>query len=723
MVLVLTRPDSGLAQPITDYERARQLVHAYGSDTLAYFALRNDKRYFFSSDGDAMIAYALIGNYALASGDPIGHPESIGPVVDEFVAMCRDRRWRCAFLAVRESDKFRYTDLGLRSFYLGEEAVIECEDFSLAGKRNKSMRQSVHRVERTHRFEIMAESDASPALAKQLNDLSCKWRGRAPERGFTMALSQAVEGVNPDYRLCVAFDEHGVPGGFLRMVPLFGGERGMTLDMMRRDPASPNGMTEFLIANTAFALREQGIRQLSMNFAVMGRLFSADPALTPRDRLLKAIVSLGNPYFQIKSLHDFSRRFRPTWRPRVIAYEGSLTRIAILYSGLEGHLALPLIGRYFVPPRFDHDTGTARIRTTVRTAPPLSNVNGSVAEDCTLCSSGGLFYIADEAVEVLEPHDMRAVAVDVEQGVGDPLGDEFGVGRGDEPILGAVGHERRHVDAGERVVDARIGGEGLLGGVLAPVDGLGELEGVVGADGGDLDHLLHVGVALSGAGGGEGQVEDLVEVPGAVGGVRGPVGLDGRRPAGRRAGQHQRAGRTRVARGEGQGDLAAGGPADDGRAGDAERVDERRQVVGHLADGERRGRRVGAVADAAQVVHRDLVVRGEPARKVGAPHRHRAALPDDQDHRWAGADLAVPDGDAVGLHLPHRAEEGEVAAGLGAGDLGADDGSRLDRDRGHAIVLGRGGRGEEAGARCVDRASGSGRGDEGQKGYKRNQTW
>ena len=34
-----------------DRERARALVRTYGSDTLAHFALRDDKSYFFSPDG------------------------------------------------------------------------------------------------------------------------------------------------------------------------------------------------------------------------------------------------------------------------------------------------------------------------------------------------------------------------------------------------------------------------------------------------------------------------------------------------------------------------------------------------------------------------------------------------------------------------------------------------------------------------------------------------
>jgi lysylphosphatidylglycerol synthetase-like protein (DUF2156 family) len=356
IALVLAmRPLIARPRNADDWRHAYRLVHTYGSDTLDYFALRHDKSYFFSSDGEAMIAYTYLGRHALASGDPIGHPGSIDLVIDEYVAMCRRHGWGYAFLCVREADVERYERLGLRTMYLGDEAVIDCRTFRLDGKRHKSMRQSVNRVARTYHFETLPETEASPELIAQLNDISRRWRGKAPERGFTMALSQEVEGTNPDFQLCVAFDEHGVPGGFLRLVPVFADPPGMTLDMMRRDPGTPNGMTEFLVANSVFALRDAGIERLSMNFAMMGRLFAKDLHFTFGQRVLKVFVNLLNPFFQIKSLHDFNRRFRPMWLPRAIVYEDqrSLPEVAILLGGVEGFLALPVIGRYFVPQRFD----------------------------------------------------------------------------------------------------------------------------------------------------------------------------------------------------------------------------------------------------------------------------------------------------------------------------------------------------------------------------------
>jgi lysylphosphatidylglycerol synthetase-like protein (DUF2156 family) len=334
-----------------EWEHAEALVHRYGWDTLAYFALRKDKSFYFSPDGEAMVAFSYLDGYALVAGDPIGAPASIPDVVDGFVSMCDSRGWNPAFAAVREADLPMYTARGFHHFYLGDEAIIDCQTFSLEGGPMKGVREAVRRVGKRYRFEIVQASKASPTLVNQLNAISERWRGKAPERGFTMTLSTDIEGANPEFLLCVAFDEHNVPGGFLRIVPAYGADFGYTLDLMRHDPDAPNGMTEFLIAGTAAALKQEGVRRLSMNFAMWGRLFEPDVPFTWRQRVAKRVVSVLNPFFQIESLHDFNAKFHPEWLPRVLVYRTpeDLPKVALRYAGAEGFVALPGVGELFVP--------------------------------------------------------------------------------------------------------------------------------------------------------------------------------------------------------------------------------------------------------------------------------------------------------------------------------------------------------------------------------------
>jgi lysyl-tRNA synthetase, class II len=337
----------------SDWSRARRLVRLYGSDTLAYFALRDDKSFFFSSDGEAFVAYTYLGGFALASGDPIGAPGSLDLVLDEFIDYCQLRSWRVAFLAARSEELPRYEARGLRGFYLGDEAIVQCDTFSLDGPAMKGVRAAVRRTARTYDFRVIRESEASDSLVTQLNAISEQWRGKAPERGFTMSLSQDIEGggKNPEFLLCVALDADGAPGGFLRIVPAYGDDFGYTLDLMRHLPDAPNGMTEYLIAQTALALGLDGINRLSMNFAMWGKLYEEDVHYNFPQRMAKRAVDVLNPFFQIKSLHDFNAKFSPVWLSRVLVYQErtDLPRVGLLYAGAEGFLSLPGVGELFVP--------------------------------------------------------------------------------------------------------------------------------------------------------------------------------------------------------------------------------------------------------------------------------------------------------------------------------------------------------------------------------------
>src|SRR5690606_8575396 len=132
-------------------------------------------------------------------------------------------------------------------------------------------------------------------------------------------------------------------------------------------PDAPNGMTEFLMSNTALNLAELGFDRLSMNFAAWSRLWQSDIEFTTLQKVGRFFVQKFNPYFQIKSLYDFNAKFDPEWFPRTIVYDSttSLPRVGILFGGVEGLLNLPLVGRYFVPKVVTRPEEVAAIRSRV----------------------------------------------------------------------------------------------------------------------------------------------------------------------------------------------------------------------------------------------------------------------------------------------------------------------------------------------------------------------
>jgi lysyl-tRNA synthetase len=351
--------------------RAEEIVHRWGDDTLDYFALRPDKNYFFASDGESLIAYLYVRGTAMVAADPIGPPGNTAQTIDEFLHFCAERGWRVAFFAVLEADAEIYRGRGMRTIYLGDEAILRCDEFSLEGSSMKAVREAVKHVGKGHSFELIAEPEASPELVAELNEISEEWRKGAPERGFTMELGEDVEGANPDFAIAIAREQGGRVAGFLRFVPVFGEEPGYSLDLMRRRPDSANGLTEYLIAEAALALGPRGYKRLSLNFAAWGRLLDSAEDAGLSGRLQRLMAKGLNPFFQIQSLRDFNQKFGPEWVPRSVVIDdvSDLPRLAMLYASVEGFLEVPLLSRALEPPIRQRVDAAKAAETALAAAP------------------------------------------------------------------------------------------------------------------------------------------------------------------------------------------------------------------------------------------------------------------------------------------------------------------------------------------------------------------
>ena len=328
-----------------DVDAASDIVRQHGTDTLSYFALRRDKSYFF--EGGAFVAYRYMWNLGLVSGDPIGPPADRFRAMEAFVHHARGMGWNVAVLAGSQEMGPVYRELGLRSFYLGDEAILDPQTFTLEGRDIRKVRQSGNRLKREgYTLEFLSDTDVSPDLQDALDRVAQAWRGRAPERGFTMSMDRLPSPTDPDALTVVARDAGGRAQGYLHLVPCYGRERGYSLDQMRRRPDTPNGMTEWMVAETALELGRRSCDRFSLNFAVRGKMFDDSARLTPIQRLEAAILRRLNPFFQIERLRDFNAKFSPMWVPRFIYYEAalSLPRVSLAYLEAESFVRMPLIG-------------------------------------------------------------------------------------------------------------------------------------------------------------------------------------------------------------------------------------------------------------------------------------------------------------------------------------------------------------------------------------------
>jgi lysyl-tRNA synthetase class 2 len=313
------RPWRERKESATERAVAREIVATSGSDSLDFFALRGDKRYFFSADRNAFVAYRVVIGCALIAGDPVGNGDEFGELLTSFREFARTRGWRIGLLAGSDAQRPLYNSLGLRALKLGDEAIVRATGFSLEGRHLRKIRQSVSRLEREgYHLRIVREEDIPFQLRAELEHVSTKWRGKSAERGFAMAMDQLFG--HPETVFAIATDADGQVGGFLHLVPS-ANQRGYSLSAMRRRPSTPNGLMEYLIASTLGWMDENNLDELSLNFCAFADILRSNQTGGIARRLLRLAMLELDRAFQLNRLLRFNSKFLPVWRPRYLLVE------------------------------------------------------------------------------------------------------------------------------------------------------------------------------------------------------------------------------------------------------------------------------------------------------------------------------------------------------------------------------------------------------------------
>jgi lysyl-tRNA synthetase class 2 len=336
---------AGAALTADEERRVRALLAASGErDSLGYFATRRDKAVTFSPTGKGAVTYRVVAGVCLASGDPIGDPEAWGPAIDAWLEQTRAYAWTPAVMGASEEGATAYARAGLRVIELGDEAIVHVRDFALDGREMRPVRQAVNRVRRAgYTMRIRRHADISAEEMARIIDLAARWRDTETERGFSMALGRLGDPADGRCVLVEALDADGREAALLSFTPW--GTSGLSLDLMRRDRASDNGLIEFMVAELVEAAPLLGVERISLNFAVFRAVFEegarigAGPVLRGWRRLLLFF----SQWFQLESLYRSNLKYRPEWVPRYLCFEDirDLAKVGLASGIAEGFVVVP----------------------------------------------------------------------------------------------------------------------------------------------------------------------------------------------------------------------------------------------------------------------------------------------------------------------------------------------------------------------------------------------
>ena len=344
-----------------DESAIRGLLELYGkNDSLGYFATRRDKSVVFAPSGRAAITYRVEVGVCLASGDPVGDPKAWPQAIAAWMSLCESYGWAPGVMGASSAAAEAFRAAGLNALQLGDEAILYPDNFRLSGPDMRAVRQAVTRARRAGAsVRIRRHRDLSEDEMAKVIEQADAWRDTDDERGFSMALGRLGDPADGDCLLVEAVAHDSAEGHVVAMLSLVPwGANGVSLDLMRRSPQSPNGTIELMVSELCMQAEGIGVNRVSLNFAMFRSAFEQGAQLGagPVARLWRALLVFFSRWWQLETLYRSNMKYQPVWVPRYACYEDArlVPRVGVASVIAEGFLVLPFSRRHEQPHTGHH---------------------------------------------------------------------------------------------------------------------------------------------------------------------------------------------------------------------------------------------------------------------------------------------------------------------------------------------------------------------------------
>ena len=295
--------------------------HDEFQDSVAYFATRYDKSVVWSKNKKAAIAYRVVNGVMLASGDPIGEFSLWPEAIEQFMKIANQYAWTPGVMGATEKGGQVWIEkTKMLAIDIGDEAIIDVKDFTIEGKAMGNIRHMVNRTKRDGYSAVTYKwPDVPQSEQVELLKLAKEWRYGAAERGFSMSMDRF--GLAEDAEAIITIAKKGnVIKGFIYFMPW--ATTGWSLDRMQREKGVDPGINELMIVTTIEAALQNGIKNISLNFAAFRSLFERADKISagPLIRMMRNLIRFISNWFPVESLYRFNAKFQPEWQTRYVLY-------------------------------------------------------------------------------------------------------------------------------------------------------------------------------------------------------------------------------------------------------------------------------------------------------------------------------------------------------------------------------------------------------------------
>ena len=287
--------------------------------------MSGDKSLLFNQSKTAFIMYARRGRSMVALYDPIGNDSARADLIWEFRDLCDQHHLRPVFYQVRANNLPFYMDIGLRVVKLGEEALVNLNEFDLTSKGYKDLRYTWNRGQRDGLSLKFYPPSTAPL--DELKIVSDAWLKNKHSKEKKFSLGAFSKSYLDNFTIAV-IEYQGKIIAFVNLLET-NQNYSATIDLMRVLQDIPKSTMEFLMVGLILHYQEKGYQYFSLGMVPLAGMQRRRGA--PMIQRLGALVfRRGGRFYNFQGLRRFKEKFATHWEPRYMAVPNGLDPLVAL---------------------------------------------------------------------------------------------------------------------------------------------------------------------------------------------------------------------------------------------------------------------------------------------------------------------------------------------------------------------------------------------------------
>ncbi len=292
---------------------ARRIILRHGSNATAWQILNPGLSRWTAGNDDGLVGYVDRGGTLVAAGDPVGPPENLRLLGEEFEQSEGARRV-CWFSASEEFAREYRDDPGHSTILIGAQPVWHPRNWGEKLQEHPSLRAQLRRA--ANKGVVVHEWGMKRAAADpDLESCLAAWVNARPFPPLHFLVEpRTLE--RPEGRRIFVASQEDTPIGYTLLSPI-PQRNGWLVEQFVRLPTAPNGTSELMVSHAIETIAAEGFDLVTLGLAPLSHHCGTPGGEDRRLRFLLGWLRLhGHRFYNFQGLDFFKTKFHPDrWEP------------------------------------------------------------------------------------------------------------------------------------------------------------------------------------------------------------------------------------------------------------------------------------------------------------------------------------------------------------------------------------------------------------------------